>query len=52
MIPDEYSACTKRGLQIMSQEAGYYFVKNSHGLIYPIEETTVAKWIKEDKQER
>lgn len=48
MIPDAYSACSKRGLQVMSEEAGYYFVKNSHGLIYPVKDTTVAEWIKAD----
>lgn len=48
MIPEENNACSKRGLKIMSEEAGYYFVKNSHGLVYPVKDTTVAEWIKVD----
>lgn len=52
MILEEYKACAERGLQVMSEESGYYFVKNTHGAIYPVRDTTVAEWVKEDKQDR
>lgn len=50
VIADEYKVLAKRGLQVMSEEGGYYFVKNEHGAIFPINDTTVAKWLKEHKE--
>ena len=51
MLNEEYATLKKRGLQVMSEESGYYFVKNENGATYPIRDTTVSEWVKEDKLE-
>ncbi|MBF8418933.1 hypothetical protein [Heyndrickxia coagulans] len=39
-------ACKKRGLYVLGFEAGYVFVKDNDGEIFPINEYTVADWSK------
>lgn len=50
MLSEEYESCARRGLQVVSEESGYYFLKYELGEIYPVRDTTVAEWVKEDKQ--
>lgn len=37
-------ACTEKGLEIVSYEGGYVFVKDSQGEVYPIIESVIATW--------
>lgn len=36
--------CTEKGLEIVSYEGGYVFVKNSQGKIQPVDESVIATW--------
>lgn len=47
-IPEEYKSLDRRGLQVVSEESGCYFVKNAYGATYPVLAETVAEWVKED----
>lgn len=47
---EEYESCARRGLQVVSEEGGYYFLKYEIGETYPVRDTTVAEWVEEDKR--
>lgn len=47
---EEYESCARRGLQVVSEEGGYYFLKYELGETYPVRDTTVAEWVEEDKR--
>jgi len=48
-IPEEYKSLARRGLQVVSEEPGFYFVKNEYGATYPVLAETVVEWVEEDK---
>lgn len=50
-VPEEYKSLARRGLQLVSEESGCYFVKNEFGATFPVLATTVDEWVKEDKQD-
>lgn len=46
---NEYKICCERGLEILSEESGYFFVRDKDGVVYPVRDTTIAEWVKSEK---